>query len=519
MRNFNYDIGRLKKIIPDEKLFGKVDDFINEQFQSLENQYRSSFEKIIFISANLETKIARFSESIKKITGYSADEIQSLPGKLTTIIHEEDKNKIVADMNDFFSKENNNSLRLIYRVTSKDNEEIWLNENIFIKRDKSGKATAYESIIFDVTELIDERKDLDEKNEKLIELNKIKDTFISIVSHDLKVPYTSLLGFSQILLNEKSLSENDQTEYLNYINDASEVQLNLINHLLDWSRLQIGTTKVEHQRLNLKNLISTVVSQHTGIAVRKNIDIQQNIPADLLISADEKLLGKAAADLLSNAVKFSNENSSVQIYGNKFKNGMIELTVKDLGVGIQDEDHDKLFRLDKKFSKQGTKSEPGSGMGLNLVKEIISKHNGEVWFYSKAGEGSEFHITVPEAKNVILIILPDEKLIEKFENEISPNINGFEIITTTDGFEAMKDIMSELPALILTSHDIPLLGGVHLVKSVRDKDKYYTVPIFVVVETINEEIEKQYINYAVDEFILKNIESKELISLLNKYLR
>ena len=519
MKNFKYDSDRLKKLITDEKLFGKVEKFINEQFQSLENQYRCSFEKIIFVSADLYTKITRFSESTKKITGYSDEEIQSLPGKLTTIIHEEDKNKIVADMNNFFSKDNNNSLKLIYRVISKDNEEIWLNENIYVKRNKSGKVTAYESIIFDVTDLINERKDLDEKNEELIELNKIKDTFISIVSHDLKAPYTSLLGFSQILLNEKNLSENDKTEYLSYINDASEVQLNLINHLLDWSRLQIGTTKVEHSRLNLKSLISTVVSQHTGITVRKNIDIQQNIPTDLLISADERLLSKAVADLLSNAIKFSNENSSVQIYGNKFKNEMIEITVKDRGIGIKDEDHDKLFRLDKKFSKQGTQNEPGSGMGLNLVKEIISKHNGEVWFYSKAGEGSEFHITVPEAKNIIFIILPDEKLIEKFENEISPNVNGFEIITTADGFEAMKDIMGELPALIITSHDIPLLSGIHLVKSVRDKDKYYTVPIFVVVEKINEEIERQYVDYAVDEFISKSIESKELISLLNKYLK
>ena len=83
----------------------------------------------------------------------------------------------------------------------------------------------------------------------------------------------------------------------------------------------------------------------------------------------------------------------------------------------------------------------------------------------------------------------------------------------------MKDIMGELPALIITSHDIPLLSGIHLVKSVRDKDKYYTVPIFVVVEKINEEIERQYVDYAVDEFISKSIESKELISLLNKYLK
>ena len=218
------------------------------------------------------------------------------------------------------------------------------------------------------------QEEIEKLQDKLLEqekLDKIKDKFISVISHDLKSPYTTILGFSEILVEDESLHEKEKREYLTYIYDGSRLQLNLIEHLLDWSRLRTGRIKIENQRLNLRNLISTVVSKQTGSAVRKNIDITQNVPLNLLINSDEKQLAKAVSDILSNAIKFSHQNSKVCLSADNFKDNMVEIVIKDSGIGIPKEDQEKLFRLDHKFSKNGTNGEPGSGMGLIVVKEII----------------------------------------------------------------------------------------------------------------------------------------------------
>ena len=344
----------------------------------------------------------------------------------------------------------------------------------------------------------------------------MKDRFLSIVSHDLRAPFTSLLGFSEILLNEPNLPFDERIEYLKYIYEASKTQLQLINHLLDWSKLQTGKITLEPKRINAKALISNCISVLTGAAMRKDIELKSDFPPDVFIFADERLLTQAVTNLINNSIKFTGEGKKIYVSINTFKEGMSEIVVRDEGVGISEENQDKLFRIDKKFSLEGTSGEKGSGLGLALVKEIIEKHGGDVWFYSKLGEGSEFHITVPEAKNVVVLVEDDVTLRQLYKKMITNLISNFKIIEAENGYEAMSIILNQSPSLVITDHDMPLMNGIQLVEAMRKKDANRNVPVIVISAKLNDDITKRYRELNVDKIITKPFKQAELIKCIKE---
>ena len=510
----------LNKIISDKILLEKVEALIEDRIKSELDQFSSSFNKIFFTHATVGKSInIKYSKSILDVVGYSAEQIEDLPSKLSSIIHEDDRLRVRNNMSDFISGNQPENLSISYRIINNHEEVVWLNENLHADFDQDDTMVGYRSVIMDITDIRNERKELEGINNSLNDLDKMKDKFISVISHDLKSPYTTILGFSEILMEDESLHEKEKREYLSYIYDGSKLQLNLIEHLLDWSRLRTGRTKIENQRLNLRNLISTLVSKQTGSAVRKNIEITQNIHANLLINSDEKQLGKAVSDILSNAIKYSHQNSSITISADKFQNEMVEIVIKDSGVGILKEDQDKLFKLDHKFSRNGTNGEPGSGMGLMVVKEIVDKLNGEIWFYSTEGVGSEFHITVPEAKNQILLVNPSKEYLNAKYDLLTQKIPNYKIIKSINGFEALDFIEGELPSIIIVKDDMPMMNGAEFVKLIRDKDKYYSVSIIVLTSELNDKITKKHETYMVDHILLENISDNDLIHTITRLIK
>lgn len=483
------------------------------------NIFASEFRNLFFSKATFGTRLdIEYSSTIKNLTGYSAEDIEELPNKLASILHEEDKLRVKNQMSEFLSGEYGKEFSISYRIINDRDEVVWLNEKLLAEY-SNDNIIGYHSVIIDISSIRNESKELEDQNSSLVDLDKLKDKFISVVSHDLKSPYTTILGFSEILMNDDTLHEKEKKEYLSYIYDGAQLQLKLIEHLLDWSRLRTGKTVIENQRLNLRNLISTAVSKQTGEAVRKNIDIHQNIPANIFANSDEKQLRKAVSDILNNAIKYSHQDSLVTISADKFKGGLIEIVIKDSGVGISGEDQEKLFKLDRKFSKNGTNNEPGSGMGLIVVKEILNNLNGDIWFYSTEGEGSEFHCTIPEAKNQIMIVNPENdyhKLKSKLLSDVFPD---YEIINKTSGFEAVQLIETELPTIIIVKDSMPLMDGLELIKLVRNRDKYYSVSLIVLTESLDNEISDKYEPYMVDQLILETAEDKQLINTITRLLK
>jgi signal transduction histidine kinase len=433
-----------------------------------------------------------FSDNVLGVTGYSAAEINDLERGWQSLILKDDLPEYRKKLDEFEKETEEGCLKLEYRITKKGKEIITVSERINVFRDYSGKANRKFGLITDISEYSSEIKKLSSKIEELKQLNSSKDSFISILSHDLRAPFTSILGFSDILMQETSLSDKDKTEYLKYIHESSHNQLQLINYLLDWSRLQTGRLKIDPQKIHAQSVVYNCVSVLTGMAVRKNVSIKVDVPDTIFIDADERLISQVLTNLISNGIKYSIDSDTVEISAGIFNEEMCEFIVKDEGRGISDSNREKMFNIGKIFSTEGTKGEKGTGLGLALAKQIVDKHNGEIWFYSDEETGSEFHFTVPSSENSILLVVSNDEERKIFSTIISKHFGSFKILSALNGFEALGIINAKMPSLVIADHKLPLLDGIQFVESVRKENKNLRIPLIMLLDSENDEITKSY---------------------------
>lgn len=483
---------------------------IEKRLLNLLNKNVKSFYTITYFSGEKENYI---SDSVQNVTGFTSSELSKELGGLNNIICEKDRLVVKRTLTELFSSPFNNK-ELTFRIVTKENRIKTIHQSVFVERNELGKVIIVETINTDSTIETGDTEAINQEYKKLLEMNNAKDKFISIVSHDLRAPFTSLLGFSEILISEKDLPEDEKQEYLGYINNAAQSQLHLVNHLLDWSRLQTGRLIIEPHRMNVKSLVANATSLLTGTAIRKNVSIYQAIDEDLFIHADERLITQVVCNLLGNAIKFTPTGKSITISADKFKTGYIEFIIKDEGVGISEANQSKIFKIDEKFSANGTDGEKGSGLGLILVKDIVEKHNGEIWFYSKQDSGTEFHFTLPEAKNVVLIVEDDPGMLSLYKKIINKAFDDCEIIEANNGYEALRVILNRLPSLVITDHEMPLMSGIQLIEAIRKKEGKSAIPIIVISAKFNDALRQRYTELGVKKLIPKPVEGKQLVDLI-----
>ena len=459
-----------------------------------------------------------YSDSINKITGYTSKEINRLPDKIYSIIFEDDVVNVKNSLANFLHDKSRNVLQLKYRIVRKDNSVSWVKESITKEGNTFRNKHSIKGVMVNISELQEEIFSQKKLVNTFRDLNDAKDKFISILSHDLRAPFTSILGFAEILLNEPNLSKSEQTEFLNYISDSSQNQLQLINYLLDWSRLQTGRLKLEPVKLNAQTTVYNCISSLTGNSIRKNIDIQVNIKNSLFVLADERLLMQVINNLLSNAIKFSNQDETVEISADIFSNGLAEFIIKDNGMGISEENKNKIFKVEKSFSTEGTNGEKGTGLGLSLVKEIVEKHGGSIWFYSELGKGSEFHFTIPCTQKIILIVADNPIERKNIEKIIKEGCSSYKLLITENGYEALEFIMESPPSLIIVDQNLPLMSGLHLIETIRKEDRNFRIPIFAIVQKISEEVISVYQSLGVDELFQKPVDLLYFSDVIQKKL-
>ncbi len=446
-----------------------------------------------------------YSPSIKKVTGYKAEELVKLKSLGREMVYLEDVPDVKKKLHKIESGKVSN-LELQYRYVRKDGKIIWLKEQI--KAEKSNGQKVFKGLVVDVSEFKKSESDYGEIINNLSAEITARDNFLSILSHDLRAPFSSILGFTEILLSEASLTEAERTEYLNYINDSSSNQLQLVNYLLDWSNLQTGRMHLEQNRVQAQGLVFNCISALTGIAMRKNIDIKVNVPESIFIEADERLMMQVITNLVSNAIKFSDDGKIIRISAERFNNELVEFVVKDEGIGIPDNYQRRIFKFEKMFTTRGTHGEKGTGLGLSLVKEIIERHKGQIWFYSKERVGSEFHFTVPSSENTILLVENNHEDFNGIEKVIKENFPEFKFVGTDNGFEAINVVLKQHPSLIISSHDLPLMNGVQFIKSILRGDKRFYVPIIALIDSPNDALLKTYFEIGIRAIISKPIDFK-----------
>jgi two-component system, sensor histidine kinase and response regulator len=248
--------------------------------------------------------------------------------------------------------------------------------------------------------IIKYNQELTKAKEDLAVLNANKDKFFSIISHDLRGPFSGFLGLSELLSDEFENLERDEISKIgDSMNKAAKRLFSLIENLLEWSRSQMG--KIENNPINmdLKQSCNRIFSIFSNTAEAKKIKLINKVPEDIIIFADNMLLNTILRNLISNAIKFTHENGEIKVDSiDSQDSNFYEVSVSDNGVGMNKEAMDKIFRIDAKHSTVGTAKEQGTGLGLLLCKEFVEKGGGKLWVESTVGIGTKFSFTIQKAK-------------------------------------------------------------------------------------------------------------------------
>lgn len=241
-----------------------------------------------------------------------------------------------------------------------------------------------------------QNQQLTEQNQALHEANASKDKFFSLIAHDLRNPFNTLLSLAGLLKDELSLYTMEEIEhYIHRIYQAAEHSYTLLENLLEWSRSQTGKIPFMPQTAYLKLLLHESIRPLEQHAHDKGISIVVDMAENLACSADIRMLSTIIRNLISNAVKFTASGGTITINGIE-DDGSVHICVCDTGIGMKPEYVNQLFRIDVHHSTPGTADEKGSGLGLILCKEFVEKHGGTIHVESEIGKGSCFTVTLPK---------------------------------------------------------------------------------------------------------------------------
>lgn len=274
--------------------------------------------------------------------------------------------------------------------------------NVLLKKQKEEIATSNRKLkelnlsLFEHQEKVESlNKKLKESEKNLININKTKDKFFSIISHDLRSPFASIVSFSRILKRDiDMLSKEDLHELVEDL-DTSVIKINnLLDNLLQWSRTQTGKISFNPEKFSLKEIITENFNLFASSAREKEIELVDKTEGEVIVYGDINMTDTVLRNLISNALKYSHPGGKVAVSAME-KNGFTEVSVTDTGVGISEQDQKKLFRSDVLHSTYGTKDEKGSGLGLLLCREFISRQGGTLSLKSEVGKGSVFSFTIP----------------------------------------------------------------------------------------------------------------------------
>ena len=286
------------------------------------------------------------------------------------------------------------------------------NEFIIIMRDITNRKIAQSEMIKYLKEIDKSHKSLEHKTVELSELNKklsiselelkelnaSKDKFFSIIAHDLRGPFNTLLGFSEYLASEIGKISEDELKLISVnLLKTSKSTYNLLENLLQWSKIKTGRFHFNPENFQVKNIIHKLVDLYSANAANKNITLTSHISDDSTVLADINMVETILRNLISNAIKFTRTGGFINLISSK-EDKFIKISVEDNGVGISEFMQEHIFQIDQNISTKGTQNEDGSGLGLILCKEFVEINKGKLTVKSELGKGSTFSFYLP-AKN------------------------------------------------------------------------------------------------------------------------
>jgi len=232
-------------------------------------------------------------------------------------------------------------------------------------------------------------------NEELKKINATKDKFFSIIAHDLKNPFITMLGFSSMLVTDYyDFTDEERISYLSEMEGVAKKSHQLLENLLQWSRSQTGRLEYIPKVIDLNDVISEIFDLVKVQAKTKDIQLIKNCKKDSFVFADDDMLTTVVRNLIANAIKFTRKGGAITVESNK-ENDFYTVNIADTGVGMDEKILKSLFKIEVQQSQKGTNNEQGTGLGLILCREFAERNGGKIWATSQPDKGSVFSFTVP----------------------------------------------------------------------------------------------------------------------------
>ena len=338
------------------------------------------------------------NHSFTKIYGKTLEEFVKEKGK--NIL----ESSFNPHINEIVEKCRKNKETVRYQSEEKLNngKTVWMQSTLTPILDDEKNIIRFVGVDSDITaiekaqELISRQKEeIEDQRDKLEEINRTKDKFFSIIAHDLKNPFHSILGFTDLLAkNYSEIEDDNKLEYIGLIHESSQYAFDLLENLLHWSRSQTGSITFSPSKIDISGIIEDNRHMLNASLKKKGLSFSNKIPEGIIVHADKNMVNTVVRNLVNNAIKFTREGGSIRI-SHEMVDRYIAIHVTDTGVGMEEEVMDKLFNLENFYTSAGTAGETGTGLGLIVCKEFVKKHSGEISVKSRPGEGSTITFTLP----------------------------------------------------------------------------------------------------------------------------
>ncbi len=466
---------------------------------------------MIFLKRASDLRFELFNRAGEALLGHGRDEL----------IGRNDYDFFPKEQADFFVEKDRETLKK-EGITDIPEEPIQTPAGIRILhtrklglRDKQGEPEYLLGISEDITARKKAEDSLRKAKEDAEEANNLKDKFVSLVSHDLKTPLSSMIGFLKLVRNDYGESANEGVKLiLDRTVESGQAMVRLIEDLLTISRFKTGQLKLNRQFFDADYLGVMMAGNYAHLAAQKGIGIENTIPVNSRIYGDKTLLTEAVQNLVTNAIKFCKSGDHITI--SLGKEDASTICVHDTGPGIPPDLLADLFKFEKKTSTPGTAGETGTGFGLPLVKEIMQLHGGGLAVESIPGKGCLFSLKLPYVRPKILIVDDDKhaRLLQTLQlREMKADI-----LEAENGQDALNKIAGVRPDLVITDIQMPIMDGLELLKRIKGVPETKDIPVIVQSGEFGMEMRDSIFRFGGDDFVTKKIDKADFFPRVRRFI-